>query len=51
MRSPIIALVAALAVLPAVANAQARDPVYAAARSSGQVGEKMDGYLLSLIHI
>jgi len=45
MRSPIIALVAALAVLPAVANAQARDPVYAAARSSGQVGEKMDGYL------
>jgi len=45
MRSPIIALAAVLALLPAVANAQARDPVYAAARSSGQIGEKMDGYL------
>ncbi len=45
MRRPIIALAAALALLPAVAAAQARDPVYAAARASGQVGEKMDGYL------
>ena len=45
MRSPIIALAAVLALLPAVANAQARDPAYAAARSSGQIGEKMDGYL------
>jgi uncharacterized protein YdbL (DUF1318 family) len=26
-------------------HAQARDPAYAAARSAGQVGEKMDGYL------
>ncbi|MCY1672443.1 YdbL family protein [Novosphingobium sp. SL115] len=33
------------AVLPGVALAQARDPAYAAARSGGQVGEKMDGYL------
>ena len=30
--------------LTAPASAQ-RDPAYAAARSSGQVGEKMDGYL------
>lgn len=29
---------------PVAAHAQ-RDPAYAAARSSGQVGEKMDGYL------
>ena len=36
---------AAMALLPAVAQAQARDPAYAAARASGQVGEKMDGYL------
>lgn len=27
------------------AFAQSRDPVYAAARAAGQVGEKMDGYL------
>jgi uncharacterized protein YdbL (DUF1318 family) len=33
------------AALPGVALAQARDPAYAAARSAGQVGEKMDGYL------
>jgi uncharacterized protein YdbL (DUF1318 family) len=33
------------AVLPGAALAQARDPAYAAARSGGQVGEKMDGYL------
>ena len=36
---------AALALVPTAAQAQARDPVYAAARASGQVGEKMDGYL------
>ena len=36
-------LLAALA-LPAPAIAQ-RDPAYEAARQSGQVGEKMDGYL------
>jgi uncharacterized protein YdbL (DUF1318 family) len=29
----------------AVVHAEARDPAYAAARSGGQVGEKMDGYL------
>ncbi len=28
-----------------LAQAEARDPAYAAARASGQVGEKMDGYL------
>lgn len=28
-----------------VAVAQSRDPAYSAARSSGQVGEKIDGYL------
>lgn len=27
------------------AGAQQRDPAYAAARASGQIGEKMDGYL------
>jgi uncharacterized protein len=27
------------------AAAQSRDPAYAAARASGQIGEKMDGYL------
>ena len=32
-------------VAPGVAMAQGRDPVYAAARAAGQVGEKMDGYL------
>lgn len=31
-----------LAAVPAKAD---RDPAYAAARSSGQIGEKMDGYL------
>ena len=30
--------------IPAAASAQ-RDPVYAAARAGGQVGEKVDGYL------
>lgn len=34
----------ALAVLAAPAMAQ-RDPAYEAARASGQIGEKMDGYL------
>lgn len=38
-------VLAALALLPSVAQAQARDPAYAAARAAGQVGEKMDGYL------
>lgn len=33
------------ALAPVAAYAQARDPAYAAARSAGQVGEKMDGYL------
>lgn len=36
---------AAAAVAPVTAMAQGRDPAYAAARASGQVGEKMDGYL------
>jgi len=31
--------------LAGVAVAQQRDPAYAAARASGQIGEKMDGYL------
>ncbi len=46
-RKPALALLAAatgLAVLATPALA-ARDPEYAAARKSGQVGEKMDGYL------
>ena len=38
------ALVLPLVAAPLVAFAQ-RDPVYAAAREAGQVGEKMDGYL------
>ena len=38
------AVLAALA-LAAPASAQQRDPAYAAARASGQVGEKIDGYL------
>ena len=38
------AVLAAL-VLVAPASAQQRDPAYAAARASGQVGEKVDGYL------
>lgn len=38
------AALAALAVV-APASAQQRDPAYAAARASGQVGEKVDGYL------
>ena len=35
----------ALVVAPVAASAQGRDLAYAAARASGQVGEKMDGYL------
>lgn len=38
------AVMAAIA-LVAPASAQQRDPAYAAARASGQVGEKVDGYL------
>ncbi len=38
------AVVLAAGSLAAPAHAQ-RDPAYAAARSAGQVGEKMDGYL------
>jgi uncharacterized protein YdbL (DUF1318 family) len=40
----LIAAAAALALVAAPAFAQ-RDPAYAAARASGQIGEKMDGYL------
>ena len=36
--------IAAIALI-APASAQQRDPAYAAARASGQVGEKVDGYL------
>lgn len=39
-----IAAVAALALGATAAYAQ-RDPAYAAARASGDIGEKMDGYL------
>ena len=42
-----VAAIASLAVLPGTAMAQ-RDPAYAAARASGQVGEKADGYLAAL---
>lgn len=45
-----LALLAGAAVLGILtlsvpANAQQRDPAYAAARAAGQVGEKTDGYL------
>ena len=45
-KSVSFAVAAALAVtgIAGIAHAQ-RDPAYAAARSAGQVGEKMDGYL------
>lgn len=36
---------AATVLAPVGVMAQGRDPAYAAARASGQVGEKMDGYL------
>jgi uncharacterized protein YdbL (DUF1318 family) len=39
------ALLVGLAVGAGLAQAQARDPAYAAARAAGEVGEKMDGYL------
>ena len=41
---PATAAILALGLVAAPALAQ-RDPAYAAARSAGQVGEKMDGYL------
>ncbi|MEQ1509407.1 MAG: YdbL family protein [Sphingopyxis sp.] len=41
---PLIAATLAMATLSAPAMAQ-RDPAYQAARQSGQVGEKPDGYL------
>jgi len=40
-----IAAAAMMLVAAGTAYAMQRDPAYAAARSSGQVGEKMDGYL------
>lgn len=48
MRTSLAALAATglmLGALAVPAVAQNRDPAYAAARASGQVGEKMDGYL------
>lgn len=48
MRKSLAALAATglmLGTIAVPASAQNRDPAYAAARSSGQVGEKMDGYL------
>lgn len=39
------ALALALLTAGTSASAQGRDPVYAAARAAGQVGEKLDGYL------
>ncbi len=40
-----VAIALTAAVVGGVAAAQQRDPAYAAARASGQIGEKMDGYL------
>ena len=47
MRKTLFGIAAAMAVIgiAGAAYAQARDPAYAAARSAGQVGEKVDGYL------
>ena len=50
MSAQLITRIVAVALLaatfaPATAMAEGRDPAYAAARSAGQVGEKMDGYL------
>jgi uncharacterized protein YdbL (DUF1318 family) len=42
--APILGPILALALVAAPAFAQ-RDPAYAAARASGDIGEKMDGYL------
>jgi hypothetical protein len=39
------AAVLAFATVAGLAQAETRDPAYAAARAAGQVGEKMDGYL------
>ena len=43
-RKALIAAAGIALALPGLAQAQ-RDPAYQAARASGQVGEKMDGYL------
>lgn len=40
-----VAALALGAIAAATAHAQQRDPAYAAARASGEIGEKMDGYL------
>ena len=51
LKTSMLALVAGVVVIgvgalsTASAQAQARDPAYAAARAAGQVGEKTDGYL------
>ena len=46
IRNGLFLAVGAIALTVAgAAAAQNRDPAYAAARASGQVGEKMDGYL------
>jgi hypothetical protein len=49
MRNPILASLAALAVLGSLATATPaladRDPAYAKARAEGRVGEQPDGYL------
>ena len=45
LRSTYVAVVAALLATSVSAQAQQRDPAYAAARASGEVGEKADGYL------
>lgn len=47
MRKLSLAIGIALAILPGAAMAQ-RDPAYASARASGQVGEKADGYLAAI---
>ncbi len=39
------AVALALGSIAVPASAQSRDPAYAAARASGQIGEKVDGYL------
>ena len=44
-RVAISAALAAVALIAPGSSAQQRDPAYAAARASGQVGEKVDGYL------
>ena len=46
MRKTLFGIAAAMAVIGVAGTAYAqRDPAYAAARSAGQVGEKVDGYL------